>query len=63
MWRSSSSSRHALATSLLRKGDKVVNVRPRQTRIGYGAFVNRANDIFNQRGELVARGQPGCVLV
>ena len=41
------------------KGDKVVNVRPRQTRIGYGAFVNRANDIFNQRGELVARVNQG----
>ena len=41
------------------KGDKVVNVRPRQTRIGYGAFVNRANEIFNQRGDLVARVNQG----
>ncbi|MSQ22901.1 MAG: hypothetical protein EXR53_06340 [Dehalococcoidia bacterium] len=37
------------------KGRRLVNVRPRQTRIGYGAFYNTASDIFNQRGELVAK--------
>ncbi len=41
------------------KGDKVANVRVRETRIGFGAFVNRENEIFNQRGELVARVNQG----
>ena len=41
------------------KGNKLVNVRPRETRIGVGAFVNRENEFYNQRGELVARANQG----
>lgn len=37
------------------KGNKVVNVRPRETRIGVGAFVNWAIEVYNQRRELVVR--------
>ena len=36
------------------RGDKLVNVRPRQTRVGVGAFVTRERRVYNQRGELVA---------
>lgn len=37
------------------KGKKLANVRPRQTRIGYGAFFNTVSELYNQRGQLVAR--------
>jgi len=40
---------------LTSKGDKVVNVRPRTTRIGVGAFINWEFLVYNQRGALVAR--------
>lgn len=40
---------------LTSRGDKVVNVRPRKTRIGFGAFVNWESLVYNQRGALVAR--------
>ena len=40
---------------LTAKGSKLVNVRVRETRIGYGAFMNRESEFYNQRGELVAR--------
>ncbi|MDO8750826.1 MAG: MaoC family dehydratase N-terminal domain-containing protein [Dehalococcoidia bacterium] len=41
------------------KGNKLINVRPRKTRIGDGAFINRGNEIYNQKGELVARVNQG----
>lgn len=41
------------------RGNKLVGVRPRKTRIGDGAFVNRESDFYNQRGELVARANQG----
>ena len=41
------------------KGNKLVNVRPRKTRIGDGAFSNRESAFYNQRGELVARANSG----
>lgn len=41
------------------KGNKLVGVRPRKTSIGEGAFVNRENEFYNQRGELVARAIQG----
>ena len=41
------------------KGDKLVTVRPRKTRIGEGAFINEQHEIYNQRGELVARVNQG----
>ncbi len=41
------------------KGNKLVNVRPRTTRIGEGAFMNRESEFYNQRGELVARANSG----
>lgn len=44
---------------LTAKGSKLVNVRVRETRIGYGAFMNRENEMFNQRGQLVARMNRG----
>lgn len=44
---------------LTQRGDKIVNVRPRKTRIGFGAFMNREHYIYNQRGELVARVNEG----
>ncbi len=40
---------------LTAKGSKLVNVRVRETRIGYGAFMNRESEFYNQRGQLVAR--------
>ena len=48
-----------IGDNLTAKGSKLVNVRVRETRIGYGAFMNRENEIFNQRGELVARMNRG----
>ena len=41
------------------KGNKVISVRTRKTRVGYGAFYNRENLVYNQRGELVARANQG----
>ena len=41
------------------KGNKLVNVRPRETRIGVGAFMNRENEFYNQHGKLVARANQG----
>ena len=42
------------------KGRKLVEVRPRQTRIGFGAFTVTESSIYNQRGELVAKiGEAG----
>ncbi|MFH1140851.1 MAG: MaoC family dehydratase N-terminal domain-containing protein [Chloroflexota bacterium] len=41
------------------QGNRLANVRPRKTRIGIGAFINNENDIYNQRGELVARVNQG----
>ncbi len=41
------------------KGNKLVNVRPRATRIGEGAFMNRESEFYNQRGELVAKANSG----
>ena len=41
------------------KGNKLVSVRPRKTRIGDGAFYVTENEYYNQRGELVARAHPG----
>ena len=41
------------------QGNKLANVRPRKTRIGVGAFINNENEIYNQRGELVARVNQG----
>ncbi len=40
---------------LTAKGSKLANVRVRETRIGYGAFMNRETEFYNQRGQLVAR--------
>ncbi|MEK7777038.1 MAG: MaoC family dehydratase N-terminal domain-containing protein [Chloroflexota bacterium] len=36
------------------RGDKLVNVIPKQTRVGFGAFHTRQRGIYNQRNELVA---------
>ena len=44
---------------LTTKGNKLVNVRVRETKVGYGAFTNRESQIFNQRGQLVARVNQG----
>lgn len=44
-----------LGDRLTAKGSKLVNVRVRETRIGYGAFMNRESEFYNQRGQLVAR--------
>ncbi len=41
------------------KGNKLVSVRVRKTRIGDGAFINRESQFYNQRGELVARANQG----
>ena len=41
------------------KGNKVVSVRPRKTRIGDGAFIDRERGFYNQRGEMVARATQG----
>ncbi len=41
------------------QGNRLANVRPRKTRIGVGAFINNENEIYNQRGELVARVNQG----
>ena len=41
------------------KGSKLVSVRPRKTRIGDGAFIDRERGFYNQRGELVARTVQG----
>jgi len=35
-------------------GRRPANVRPRETRVGVGAFVSYESEYFNQRGELVA---------
>ena len=40
---------------LTAKGSKLLNVRVRETRIGYGAFMNRGSEFYNQRGQLVTR--------
>ncbi|MDO8750533.1 MAG: MaoC family dehydratase N-terminal domain-containing protein [Dehalococcoidia bacterium] len=45
---------------LTRRGNKLVNVRPRKTAVGDGAFTNRESEWYNQRGELVARGVEGA---
>ncbi|MDO8751312.1 MAG: MaoC family dehydratase N-terminal domain-containing protein [Dehalococcoidia bacterium] len=39
------------------RGDKLVNVAPKRTRAGIGAFVTRERRTYNQRGELVVRGR------
>ncbi len=39
------------------RGDKLVNVVPKRTRAGVGAFVTRERGTYNQRGELVVRGR------
>jgi hypothetical protein len=44
---------------LTAKGGKLTNVRPRKTRLGEGAFLNKQHEIYNQRGELVARINQG----
>lgn len=44
---------------LANRGNKLVQVRPRQTRIGFGAFLNWENEYINQRGEVVARVNAG----
>ncbi|MDO8750156.1 MAG: MaoC family dehydratase N-terminal domain-containing protein [Dehalococcoidia bacterium] len=41
------------------RGNKLVNVRVRNTRIGVGAFVNMAYEIYNQDGKLVAKVNQG----
>lgn len=40
---------------LIVRGDKLVNVRPRKTRVGFGAFVTRQRRIYNQRHQMVAQ--------
>ena len=41
------------------KGKKLIEARPRKTTIGFGAFILTESEIYNQRGELVARTQEG----
>ena len=48
-----------IGDNLTTKGSKLVNVRVRETRIGYGAFMNRETEFYNQRGQLVARMNRG----
>lgn len=40
-------------------GRKLASVRPRETRVGVGAFISYSSEYFNQRGELVARATQG----
>ncbi|MEK7777111.1 MAG: MaoC family dehydratase N-terminal domain-containing protein [Chloroflexota bacterium] len=40
---------------LTARGEKLVNVVLKRTRVGFGAFHTRERRIYNQRGELVAR--------
>lgn len=40
---------------LTARGDKLVNVAPKRTRVGFGAFISREQRVYNQQGELVAR--------
>ena len=42
-------------------GKKLVNVRPRRTKIGEGAFYNTISELYNQRGQLVARYNFGMI--
>ena len=44
---------------LTTQGNRLASVRPRTTRIGVGAFINNESEIYNQRGELVARVNQG----
>ncbi len=44
------------------RGRKLVSVTTRGTRVGYGAFVVFEGEIFNQRGEVVARTRNGSFM-
>lgn len=44
---------------LTAKGRKLVSVRVRETSVGFGAFTVYESEIYNQRGELVARMRNG----
>jgi hypothetical protein len=44
---------------LTRRGRKLLSVRPRETRVGRGAFVVWETEVVNQRGELVAQLRNG----
>ena len=41
------------------KGRKLVSVAVRQTRVGFGAFMVFESEVYNQRGELVAKRRSG----
>ena len=41
------------------KGKKLISARPRQTKIGFGAFTLTETEIYHQLGELVARTRQG----
>lgn len=41
------------------KGRKLTEVRPRQTKIGFGAFTTMVTEIYNQLDQLVARVHEG----
>ncbi len=44
---------------IITRGSKLVSVRVRETRIGYGAFMNRETEFYNQSNQLVARMNRG----
>ncbi len=48
-----------LGDRLSHRGRKLVSVMLRETRVGYGAFSVFESEIFNQRGEVVARLRNG----
>ncbi len=44
---------------LTSKGSKLVSVTLKETSVGYGAFIVMESEIYNQRGELVAKARRG----
>ena len=44
---------------LRRRGNKLVSVAVRETRVGYGAFIVTESETHNQRGELVSKNRMG----
>ena len=44
---------------LSRRGHRLISVAPKETSIGRGAFITYESEVWNQRGELVARSQNG----
>ena len=48
--------------TLTTKGRKLVSVNLRETRVGYGAFMVFEGEVYNQRGELVAKTRNGSFM-